>query len=132
MKGPVEFDNSPNPREGNMTSSSTSANKEPDFSEYMWMGEVELEDFDRKVEEELREQEFIDQCFEDLLNEQQQDEEWFYAADYENFLVTEGLNNLNLNHQQQVQVHYQLNPDAPEFVPSSMKQLGIHSQEQER
>ncbi|NXA01389.1 PAI2B protein, partial [Nesospiza acunhae] len=46
------------------------------FAEYMWMENEE--DFDRQVEEELQEQEFLDRCFQEMLEEEDQD--WFIPA----------------------------------------------------
>ncbi|XP_068870929.1 polyadenylate-binding protein-interacting protein 2B isoform X2 [Aphelocoma coerulescens] len=37
------------------------------FAEYMWMENEE--DFNRQVEEELQEQEFLDRCFQEMLEE---------------------------------------------------------------
>ncbi|NXN79973.1 PAI2B protein, partial [Bombycilla garrulus] len=51
--------------------------KESDpFAEYMWMENEE--DFNRQVEEELQEQEFLDRCFQEMLEEEEQD--WFIPA----------------------------------------------------
>uniref|UniRef100_A0A669PIQ3 Poly(A) binding protein interacting protein 2B n=1 Tax=Phasianus colchicus TaxID=9054 RepID=A0A669PIQ3_PHACC len=46
------------------------------FAEYMWMENEE--DFDRQVEEELQEQEFLDRCFQEMLDEE--DQEWFIPS----------------------------------------------------
>ncbi|NXG90952.1 PAI2B protein, partial [Stercorarius parasiticus] len=49
------------------------------FAEYMWMENEE--DFDRQVrpvEEELQEQEFLDRCFQEMLEEEDQD--WFIPS----------------------------------------------------
>ncbi|XP_036813615.1 polyadenylate-binding protein-interacting protein 2B isoform X7 [Oncorhynchus mykiss] len=46
------------------------------FAEYMWM---ENEDaYNRQVEEELLEQEFLERCFQEMLDEEDQD--WFIPA----------------------------------------------------
>uniref|UniRef100_A0A803Y254 Poly(A) binding protein interacting protein 2B n=1 Tax=Meleagris gallopavo TaxID=9103 RepID=A0A803Y254_MELGA len=42
----------------------------------MWMENEE--DFDRQVEEELQEQEFLDRCFQEMLDEE--DQEWFIPS----------------------------------------------------
>ncbi|XP_048799205.1 LOW QUALITY PROTEIN: polyadenylate-binding protein-interacting protein 2B [Lagopus muta] len=49
---------------------------EQPFAEYMWM--ENQEDFDRQVEEELQEQEFLDRCFQEMLDEE--DQEWFVPS----------------------------------------------------
>ncbi|KAM6345910.1 polyadenylate-binding protein-interacting protein 2B isoform 2-T2 [Podargus strigoides] len=46
------------------------------FAEYMWMENEE--DFNRQVEEELQEQEFLDRCFQEMLEEEDQD--WFIPS----------------------------------------------------
>ncbi|OBS76531.1 hypothetical protein A6R68_17022 [Neotoma lepida] len=50
--------------------------KENPFAEYMWMENEE--DFNRQVEEELQEQDFLDRCFQEMLDEEDQD--WFIPA----------------------------------------------------
>ncbi|XP_057596697.1 polyadenylate-binding protein-interacting protein 2B isoform X2 [Hippopotamus amphibius kiboko] len=50
--------------------------KENPFAEYMWMENEE--DFNRQVEEELQEQEFLDRCFQEMLDEEDQD--WFIPS----------------------------------------------------
>ncbi|XP_030804262.1 polyadenylate-binding protein-interacting protein 2B [Camarhynchus parvulus] len=94
---------------------------DPDpFAEYLWMENEE--DFDRQVEEELQEQEFLDRCFQEMLEEEEQD--WFIPA---RDLPAQGMAQL------QQQLHglsvgdgrgaddilskSNLNPDAKEFVP---------------
>uniref|UniRef100_A0A8C3UWM7 Polyadenylate-binding protein-interacting protein 2B n=1 Tax=Catharus ustulatus TaxID=91951 RepID=A0A8C3UWM7_CATUS len=87
------------------------------FAEYMWMENEE--DFNRQVEEELQEQEFLDRCFQEMLEEEEQD--WFIPARD----LPQGMAQL------QQQLHglavgdgsddilskSNLNPDAKEFVP---------------
>uniref|UniRef100_A0A8C3I419 Poly(A) binding protein interacting protein 2B n=1 Tax=Chrysemys picta bellii TaxID=8478 RepID=A0A8C3I419_CHRPI len=46
------------------------------FAEYMWMENEE--DFNRQVEEELQEQDFLDRCFQEMLDEEDQD--WFIPS----------------------------------------------------
>ncbi|KAF5917936.1 hypothetical protein HPG69_019742, partial [Diceros bicornis minor] len=50
--------------------------KENPFAEYMWMENEE--DFNRQVEEELQEQDFLDRCFQEMLDEEDQD--WFIPS----------------------------------------------------
>ena len=47
-------------------------NKEDPFADYMWMENIE--DFDREVEEQLLEEEFIRTCIEQLLEEEDERE----------------------------------------------------------
>ncbi|NXI53776.1 PAI2B protein, partial [Chloroceryle aenea] len=51
-------------------------NENNPFAEYMWMENEE--DFNRQVEEELQEQEFLDRCFQEMLEEEDQD--WFIPS----------------------------------------------------
>ncbi|CAI9541619.1 unnamed protein product [Staurois parvus] len=51
-------------------------NENNPFAEYMWMENEE--DFNRQVEEELQEQEFLDRCFQEMLDEEDQD--WFIPS----------------------------------------------------
>ncbi|XDV17770.1 hypothetical protein PO909_023589 [Leuciscus waleckii] len=48
-------------------------NESNPFAEYMWMENEE--EYDRQVEEELLEQEFLERCFQEMLDEEDQD--WF-------------------------------------------------------
>ncbi|XP_054151358.1 polyadenylate-binding protein-interacting protein 2B [Melozone crissalis] len=89
------------------------------FAEYMWMENEE--DFNRQVEEELQEQEFLDRCFQEMLEEEERD--WFIPA--------RDLPQATAPLQQQLQglgpgaghgtddilSKSNLNPDAKEFVP---------------
>ncbi|NXO29810.1 PAI2B protein, partial [Cisticola juncidis] len=91
------------------------------FAEYMWMENEE--DFNRQVEEELQEQEFLDRCFQEMLEEEEQD--WFIPARD----LPQGMG-MGMGQLQQ-QLHglsvgdgaddilskSNLNPDAKEFVP---------------
>ncbi|XP_021382478.1 polyadenylate-binding protein-interacting protein 2B isoform X2 [Lonchura striata] len=83
------------------------------FAEYMWMENEE--DFDRQVEEELQEQEFLDRCFQEML-EEEEERDWFIPARD----LPQGMGQL----QQQLRdgaddilSKSTLNPDAKEFVP---------------
>lgn len=138
MKGPM--DSMSNAKKGNVQSPNHSSNhpnhssKDVDFSEYVWMGE-EMEDFDRKVLEDLYEQEFIEQCFEEMLEEEES--EWFYPGNpqhqNEASELAAEMAQLSVHSQQQQQtsteqkkqgpagdscnVESTLNPEAPVFVP---------------
>ncbi|NXO84409.1 PAI2B protein, partial [Sitta europaea] len=92
--------------------------KEPNpFAEYMWMENEE--DFNRQVEEELQEQEFLDRCFQEMLEEEEQD--WFIPARDLPPQQRPG-NGREREREQQEQEQdilskSNLNPDAKEFVP---------------
>ncbi|KAI3351054.1 hypothetical protein L3Q82_005597 [Scortum barcoo] len=53
------------------------SSEEDPFADYLWMEHEE--EFNRQVEEELWEEEFIDRCMEELLEEEEQ-WEWFIPA----------------------------------------------------
>uniref|UniRef100_A0A0B7BDY6 Uncharacterized protein n=1 Tax=Arion vulgaris TaxID=1028688 RepID=A0A0B7BDY6_9EUPU len=106
-------------------------NQEVDFSEYMWM--EEMEEFDRQFEEELKEQELIEQCFEDLYEMEQIASEILSRSPVENAFITfdsshaggrtVGMARARQEHavsvanQEEVIISSKLNPLAPEFFP---------------
>ncbi|NWX94290.1 PAI2B protein, partial [Nothoprocta ornata] len=89
------------------------------FAEYMWMENEE--DFNRQVEEELQEQEFLDRCFQEMLDEE--DQEWFIPSrDLPQGLgqLQQQLNGLSVaedHSSEDILSKSNLNPDAKEFVP---------------
>ncbi|KAL7975898.1 hypothetical protein Chor_011813, partial [Crotalus horridus] len=92
------------------------------FAEYMWMENEE--DFNRQVEEELQEQEFLDRCFQEMLDEE--DQEWFIPSrDLPQGLgqLQQQLNGLSVSENphghiaEDILSKSTLNPDAKEFVP---------------
>ncbi|XP_026208884.1 polyadenylate-binding protein-interacting protein 2B [Anabas testudineus] len=91
------------------------------FAEYMWMENEE--EYNRQVEEELLEQEFLERCFQEMLEEEDQD--WFIPArDLNNQGVgqlQQQLNGLSVSdHHSNVEEVARksiLNPEAKEFVP---------------
>ncbi|NXE30557.1 PAI2B protein, partial [Ardeotis kori] len=91
------------------------------FAEYMWMENEE--DFNRQVsvEEELQEQEFLDRCFQEMLEEEDQD--WFIPSrDLPQGMgqLQQQLNGLSLGDDrssEDILSKSTLNPDAKEFVP---------------
>ncbi|XP_075276328.1 polyadenylate-binding protein-interacting protein 2B isoform X2 [Opisthocomus hoazin] len=89
------------------------------FAEYMWMENEE--DFDRQVEEELQEQEFLDRCFQEMLEEEDQD--WFIPSrDLPQGVgqLQQQLNGLSVgdgHSSEDILSKSTLNPDAKEFVP---------------
>ncbi|NWU32531.1 PAI2B protein, partial [Dyaphorophyia castanea] len=81
------------------------------FAEYLWMENEE--DFDRQVEEELQEQEFLDRCFQEMLEEEERD--WFVPArDLPQGMAQPQLHGLGSD---DILSKSNLNPDAKEFVP---------------
>lgn len=93
--------------------------KENPFAEYMWMENEE--DFNRQVEEELQEQEFLDRCFQEMLDEEDQD--WFIPSrDLPQAMgqLQQQLNGLSVSDgrdSEDILSKSNLNPDAKEFIP---------------
>ncbi|XP_074052022.1 polyadenylate-binding protein-interacting protein 2B isoform X3 [Macrotis lagotis] len=93
------------------------------FAEYMWMENEE--DFNRQVkesvEEELEEQEFLDRCFQEMLDEEDQD--WFIPSrDLPQGMgqLQQQLNGLSVSDShssEDILSKSNLNPDAKEFIP---------------
>ncbi|NXG47501.1 PAI2B protein, partial [Psilopogon haemacephalus] len=91
------------------------------FAEYMWMENEE--DFNRQVRprEELQEQEFLDRCFQEMLEEEEQD--WFIPSrDLPQGMgqLQQQLNGLSVSDghtSEDILSKSNLNPDAKEFVP---------------
>lgn len=94
-------------------------NESNPFEEYMWMENEE--DFNRQVEEELQEQDFLDRCFQEMLDEEDQD--WFIPSrDLPQGLgqLQQQLNGLTVNDgrvSEDILSKSNLNPDAKEFIP---------------
>ncbi|XP_051698756.1 polyadenylate-binding protein-interacting protein 2B isoform X2 [Oryctolagus cuniculus] len=93
--------------------------KENPFAEYMWMENEE--DFNRQVEEELQEQDFLDRCFQEMLDEEDQD--WFIPSrDLPQAVgqLQQQLNGLSVSDDcdsEDILSKSNLNPDAKEFIP---------------
>ncbi|XP_036609002.1 polyadenylate-binding protein-interacting protein 2B [Trichosurus vulpecula] len=89
------------------------------FAEYMWMENEE--DFNRQVEEELQEQEFLDRCLQEMLDEEDQD--WFIPSrDLPQGIgqLQQQLNGLSVgdsHSSEDILSKSNLNPDAKEFIP---------------
>ncbi|XP_023773472.1 polyadenylate-binding protein-interacting protein 2B-like [Cyanistes caeruleus] len=75
------------------------------FAEFLWMENEE--DFDRQVQEELREQEFLDRCLQEMLEEEEQ-RDWF---------IPERDLKSGPERSQEILSKSSLNPDAKEFIP---------------
>lgn len=87
--------------------------EEDPFAEYMWMENEE--EFNRQVEEELWEEEFIELCFQEMLEEEEQWEWFIPSRDLPQLQDQTGLLVLDLD--SDVVMNSSLNPDAKEFTP---------------
>ncbi|XP_063046811.1 polyadenylate-binding protein-interacting protein 2-like [Engraulis encrasicolus] len=100
--------------------------EENPFAEYMWMENEE--EFNRQIEEELWEEEFIERCFQEML-EEEEEHEWFIPArdlpqgqtHHSNLLPMQNqlsstvvVDGLRFNN---AVVNSNLNPNAKEFIP---------------
>lgn len=90
------------------------------FAEYMWMENEE--EYNRQVEEELLEQEFLERCFQEMLDEEDQD--WFIPArDLPPGLgqIQQQFNGLSVSdsnsNTEDIVRKSSLNPEAKEFIP---------------
>ncbi|RVE67615.1 hypothetical protein OJAV_G00104550 [Oryzias javanicus] len=109
-------------------SSQFSPDDEP-FAEYLWMEHEE--EFNRQVEEELWEEEFIECCFQEMLEEEEQ-WEWFIPSrdlpatsvsqlqDQIGLLVLDPDIHSNADGLDSVKTS-SLNPNAKEFTPGIQK-----------
>ncbi|KAJ8372217.1 hypothetical protein AAFF_G00293360 [Aldrovandia affinis] len=98
--------------------SGTKVSQPNPFAEYLWMENEE--EYNRQVEEELLEQEFLERCFQEMLEEEDQD--WFIPArDLPSGVgqLQQQLNGLSVSdgHAQDIARKSSLNPEAKEFVP---------------
>ncbi|XP_077388085.1 polyadenylate-binding protein-interacting protein 2-like [Festucalex cinctus] len=84
------------------------------FAEYMWMEHEE--EFDRQVEEELWEEDFMERCFQEMLDEEEESE-WFVPArdlpDARCQRTDRAASNITSV----------LNPNAKEFTPGIQKHV---------
>ncbi|XP_068571425.1 polyadenylate-binding protein-interacting protein 2-like [Cebidichthys violaceus] len=80
------------------------------FAEYMWMENEE--EFNRQVEEELWEEEFMERCFQEMLEEEEQ-WEWFIPS--RDLPQLQEVRDLVMNSS--------LNPNAKEFTPGIQKHI---------
>ncbi|XP_006003751.1 polyadenylate-binding protein-interacting protein 2 isoform X2 [Latimeria chalumnae] len=89
------------------------------FAEYMWMENEE--EFNRQIEEELWEEEFIERCFQEML-EEEEEHEWFIPArDLPQTIdqIQDQFNGIVVSDSTTLDdiVKSNLNPNAKEFVP---------------
>ncbi|XP_023251234.1 polyadenylate-binding protein-interacting protein 2 [Seriola lalandi dorsalis] len=109
-------------------SSQFSSDDNNPFAEYMWMENEE--EFNRQVEEELWEEEFIERCFQEMLEEEEQ-WEWFIPSrdlppqsvsqlqEQISLLVLDEDEDADLD----VVMNSSLNPNAKEFTPGIQKHI---------
>ncbi|XP_059203016.1 polyadenylate-binding protein-interacting protein 2-like [Centropristis striata] len=101
------------------------------FAEYLWMEHEE--EFNRQVEEELWEEEFIERCFQEMLEEEEQ-WEWFIPSrdllpaqtasllqDHNGLLDADA--DVHADADFELVVHSSLNPNAKEFTPGIQKHV---------
>ncbi|XP_030002095.1 polyadenylate-binding protein-interacting protein 2 [Sphaeramia orbicularis] len=132
MKDPSLSNSSPNMTISNevILSNQLISDDNP-FAEYMWMENEE--EFNRQVEEELWEEEFIECCFQEMLEEEEQ-WEWFIPSrdlpsaqtvsqlqDQIGLLVLDA--DIHADADIDVVVHSSLNPNAKEFTPGIQKHV---------
>ncbi|XP_046371484.1 polyadenylate-binding protein-interacting protein 2-like isoform X1 [Haliotis cracherodii] len=109
----------------------TGGGNEVDFSEYLWMADVELDDFDRQFEEELLEEAFIEACFEEMLAEEEAAQWCLFnqngseGSGTDVSTVEDAFKTLEVidtsKPKEEVVINSKLNPEAPEFVPRYLK-----------
>ncbi|XP_042274336.1 polyadenylate-binding protein-interacting protein 2-like [Thunnus albacares] len=117
MKDPSLSNTCPNMTISNeviLQSSQLAADENP-FAEYMWMENEE--EFNRQVEEELWEEEFIERCFQEMLDEEEEWEWFIPSRDLPSLQEQLGLLGLDADADFDVVINSSLNPNAKEFTP---------------
>ncbi|KAM7418244.1 hypothetical protein PAMA_017754 [Pampus argenteus] len=123
MKDPSLSTTGPNMTISNeviLLSSQLAAEENP-FAEYMWMENEE--EFNRQVEEELWEEEFIERCFQEMLEEEEQWEWFIPSRDLPSLQEQLGLLGLDADADFDVVVNSSLNPNAKEFTPGIQEHI---------
>lgn len=126
MRAPTQPDN--------LCSDGLLISEREDFSDYLWMEDVES--FDKQVLAELQEEEEMEQCMEEMLAEEEARDTTYYIVDEQSSIVIpcpvfpgiiqdeigvlQSMATLGFYDSEIVFIESQLNPDAEEFVPSSM------------
>ncbi|XP_032885913.1 polyadenylate-binding protein-interacting protein 2 isoform X3 [Amblyraja radiata] len=77
MKDPSQNKNIPSINNDDVILNGHSFDDDNPFAEYMWMENEE--EFNRQIVEELWEEEFIERCFQEML-EEEEEHEWFIPA----------------------------------------------------
>ncbi|XP_073343207.1 polyadenylate-binding protein-interacting protein 2-like [Pagrus major] len=102
--------------------------EENPFAEYMWMENEE--EFNRQVEEELWEEEFIERCIQELMEEEEQWEWFIPSRDLPAQTVTQLQDQISLlvldtdvhaDADFDLVINSSLNPNAKEFIPGIQK-----------
>lgn len=127
MKDPSRSSTSPSIISEDVIINGHSHEDDNPFAEYMWMENEE--EFNRQIEEELWEEEFIERCFQEML-EEEEEHEWFIPArDLPQTMdqIQDQFNDLVISDSSSLEdlvVKSNLNPNAKEFVPG-VKYLNI-------
>ncbi|KAM3613232.1 uncharacterized protein V6R79_022809 [Siganus canaliculatus] len=129
MKDPRLSNAAPNMSMSSEVIVNNQLNAEDDpFAEYLWMENEE--EFNRQVVEELWEEEFIECCIQELLEEEEQWEWFIPSRDLPSQSVSQLQDQLGLlvldpdihkDADLDLVVHSSLNPNAKEFVPGIQK-----------
>ncbi|MGH0117915.1 UNVERIFIED_CONTAM: hypothetical protein FKN15_074382 [Acipenser sinensis] len=120
MKDPSRSSTTPSIINDDLIVNGQSHDEDNPFAEYMWMENEE--EFNRQIEEELWEEEFIERCFQEMLEEEEQ-HEWFIPARDLPQTINQLQGQLNglvigdCSVLESLVVHSNLNPNAKEFVP---------------
>uniref|UniRef100_A0A8C4J475 Polyadenylate-binding protein-interacting protein 2 n=1 Tax=Dromaius novaehollandiae TaxID=8790 RepID=A0A8C4J475_DRONO len=120
MKDPSRSSTSPSIINEDVIINGHSHEDDNPFAEYMWMENEE--EFNRQIEEELWEEEFIERCFQEML-EEEEEHEWFIPArDLPQTMdqIQDQFNDLVISDSSSLEdlvVKSNLNPNAKEFVP---------------
>ncbi|PWA29491.1 hypothetical protein CCH79_00020522 [Gambusia affinis] len=129
MKDPTIGTSSTPTGTGEVVLSSQFGSEEDPFAEYMWMENEE--EFNRQVEEELWEEEFMERCFQQMLDEEEQWEWFIPSRDLPPGGVAQLQDQISLlvldpdvrpdASDLEVVVRSSLNPNAKEFTPGIQK-----------
>ncbi|KAK1159236.1 polyadenylate-binding protein-interacting protein 2 [Huso huso] len=120
MKDPSRSSTTPSIISDDLIVNGQSHDEDNPFAEYMWMENEE--EFNRQIEEELWEEEFIERCFQEML-EEEEEHEWFIPARDLPQTINQLQGQLNglvigdCSVLESLVVHSNLNPNAKEFVP---------------
>ncbi|XP_041846792.1 polyadenylate-binding protein-interacting protein 2-like [Melanotaenia boesemani] len=116
---------------GEVILSSQFNSEENPFAEYMWMENEE--EFNRQVEEELWEEEFIERCFQEMLEEEEQWEWFIPSRDLPSTTISQLQEQISLLvldadihadvDDLDVVMNSSLNPNAKEFTPGIQKHV---------
>ncbi|XP_077429827.1 polyadenylate-binding protein-interacting protein 2-like [Vanacampus margaritifer] len=85
------------------------------FAEYMWMEHEE--EFNRQVEEELWEEDFMERCFQEMLDEEEESEWFVPARDLPDARCHK------MDRPAATNIPSVLNPNAKEFTPGIQKHV---------